>query len=35
MGVEDLQVEGPTIDSRPQGPSFVKTNDHSVYRPWS
>lgn len=35
MGVEDFQVEGPAIDSRPQEPSIVKTNDHSVYRPWS
>ncbi len=31
MGVEDLQVEGPAIDSRPQGLSIGKTNDHSVY----
>ena len=30
MGVEDLQVEGPTIDSRNQGLSIGKTNDHSV-----
>ena len=32
MGVEDLQVEGPTIDSRPQELSIGKTNDHSVYQ---
>jgi hypothetical protein len=31
MGVEDLQVEGPAIYSRPQGLSIGKTNDHSVY----
>ena len=32
MGVEDLQVEGPAIDSRPQGLSIGKTNDHSIYQ---
>ncbi len=32
MGVEDLQIEGPAIDSRPQEPSIGKTNDHSIYQ---
>ncbi len=32
MGVEDLQVEGPTIYGRPQGLSIGKTNDHSIYQ---
>jgi hypothetical protein len=31
MGVEDLQVEGPAIYSRPQGLSIGKTNDHSIH----
>jgi hypothetical protein len=30
-GVEDLQVEGLTIGSRPQGLSNGETTDHSIY----